>query len=125
MDLSKKLDEMNYDGLITDTVPKVQVRGGTLATVTEAVTLERGTLLGVDTSSGELFVYGSADGLTVYGILCDDTDASTSETVAVTVYTAGCFDKNKITVADGYTLTDEDIDALRKYSIVFKSASEI
>lgn len=28
--LSKKLGEMNFDGLFTDVVPAVQVRGGTI-----------------------------------------------------------------------------------------------
>ena len=38
--LSKKLGEMNFDGLFTDVVPAVQVRGGTIRKqTTSAVTL--------------------------------------------------------------------------------------
>ena len=41
--LSKKLGEMNFDGLFTDVVPAVQVRGGTIRKqTTSAVTLKRG-----------------------------------------------------------------------------------
>ena len=44
--LSKKLGEMNFDGLFTDVVPAVQVRGGIIRKqTTSAVTLKRGTLI--------------------------------------------------------------------------------
>ena len=44
--LSKKLGEMNFDGLFTDVVPAVQVRGGIIRKqTTSAVTLKRGTIL--------------------------------------------------------------------------------
>ena len=53
----------------------------------------------------------------------DDITVGKDEDVIATVYTAGCFNTNKITVADGYTMTDEDYNNLRKYDIVFKAAS--
>ena len=44
--LSKKLGEMEFDGLFTDVVPAVQVRGGIIRKqTTSAVTLKRGTIL--------------------------------------------------------------------------------
>jgi hypothetical protein len=34
------------------------------------------------------------------------------------VYRAGCFAEPEVIVKDGYTLTDADKDALRKYDII-------
>ena len=56
-------------------------------------------------------------------ILCDDTEVDTAEDVPVDVYVAGCFDPEKVTVADGYTITQADKDKLRTYSIAFKAAT--
>ena len=39
------------------------------------------------------------------------------------IYAAGCFDPEKVTVAEGYTLTQDDKDKLRSYSIIFKAAA--
>ena len=54
-------------------------------------------------------------------ILCDDVEVGTSADVTVPVYTAGCFDPDKVIVKDSTTLTDAHKDTLRKYGIVFKS----
>ena len=120
--LSRKLGEMEYDGLITDVTPKVEVRGKTIAALAEETELKRGTVFGKN-ADGKLVVLGT-DGadLTADCILCDDITVGTDDAIA-TVYTAGCFNTNKITVADGYTMTEEDYDNLRKYNIVFKAAS--
>jgi hypothetical protein len=67
--LSKKLGEMNFDGLFTDVVPAVQVRGGTIRKqTTSAVTLKRGTILAKSygtAGDGKLVILGStaANGL--------------------------------------------------------------
>lgn len=120
MELGKKLGEMAYDGLITDLTPPVQVRGGTISKPAAAATYKRGTLLGKN-DAGMLSVY---DGTTTPDcILCDDTEVGTSADTLATVYTAGCFDPEKVTMADGYTLTEEDKDKLRERGIVFKAAS--
>ena len=61
--LSKKLGEMNFDGLFTDVVPAVQVRGGTIRKqTTSAVTLKRGTILAKSygtAGDGKLVILGS------------------------------------------------------------------
>lgn len=120
MELGRKLGEMAYDGLITDLTPPVQVRGGTISKPAEAATYKRGTLLGKN-DAGVLSLY---DGTTTPDcILCDDTEIGTGADTPVTVYTAGCFDPGKVTVADGYTLTEADKDKLRERGIVFKTAS--
>lgn len=119
-ELHRKLGALEYDGLITGLNPPVRVTGGTIAKLTEAAELKRGTLLGRD-SSGQLSVY---DGTTApEGILCDDTEVGTEEDVPAVIYAAGCFDPEKVTVAEGYTLTQDDKDKLRTYSIIFKAAA--
>lgn len=66
----------------------------------------------------------NAEVLVVDCILCDDTDVGTAEDINAAVYTAGCFDPGKVTVKDGYTITETDKDELRMRDIVFKAVSE-
>ena len=62
---------------------------------------------------------------TPHGILCDDIEIGEGDDaeIPVVIYTAGCFDPEKVTAAEGYTLTEEDKDKLRTYSIIFRAAS--
>lgn len=124
--LNAKVGEMEYDGLVVDLVPEVEVRGGTIRKLAAATTLKRGAILAKSSKDNTLVVLGTAvtDGetLTPDCILCDDVAVGTDADVSVSVYTAGCFNTNRVHVADGYTITEEDFDALRKYSIVFKAA---
>ena len=191
--LYKKLGEMDFDGLISDTIPKTQVRERKIRKLDTTATLKRGTVLAKDTD-GKCIVLGSdidstgtfsatgdgsqkkfslvsggvvpssvtevkVDGAvtTAYTyskvtgelefteapantksiavkfvtgggkadcVLCDDVVVGTESDVIVSVYTAGCFNLNKVHVATGYTITEDDFDVLRKYGIVFKAASE-
>lgn len=124
--LNAKVGEMEYDGLVVDLVPEVEVRGGTIRKLAAATTLKRGTILAKSSKDNTLVVLGTAatDGetLTPDCILCDDVAVGTDADVSVSVYTAGCFNTNRVHVADGYTISAADLDALRKYSIVFKAA---
>ena len=129
--LSKKLGEMNFDGLFTDVVPAVQVRGGIIRKqAADAVTLKRGTILaksyGTD-GGGKLVILGSTaannETLTPDCILCDDVEVGTAADEKVAVYTAGCFDPDKVTVAENYTISQTDKDNLRMRGIVFKDAA--
>ena len=129
VELSRKIGEMNYDGLITDITPKTEVRAGTIRKLGAAGTLKRGTILAKSSGTagdGKLVILGSTaannETLTPNCILCDDVDVGTSADVTVPVYTAGCFATEKVIVNSGYTITDADYDTLRKYGIVFKSA---
>ena len=119
-ELRQKLGSMEYDGLITGLNPPVRVDGGTIAKLAAPATLQRGTLLG-KADSGLLSIYDGTG--TPDCILCDDTEVGTAEDVPVDVYVAGCFDPEKVTVGDGYTITQADKDKLRTYSIVFKAAT--
>ena len=119
-ELRQKLGSMEYDGLITGLNPPTRVDGGTIAKLAAPATLKRGTLLG-KADSGLLSIYDGTG--TPDCILCDDTEVGTAEDVPVDVYVAGCFAPEKVTVGDGYTITQADKDKLRTYSIVFKAAT--
>jgi len=120
-ELSRKVGEMEHDGLVTDLNPPVRVAGGTIAKLTTAATYKRGTLLGKADATGLLSLY---DGTTTPDcILCDDTEIGIDADVTVPVYMAGCFNPDKVTVADAYTITEADKDKLRERGIVFKAAS--
>jgi len=58
MYLSKKLGEMEYDGLITGLEPPAIVGAGTIAALAEKATLARGTILAKN-AAGKLIVLGS------------------------------------------------------------------
>lgn len=131
-ELRQKLGSMEYDGLITGLNPPVRVDGGIIRKLSETpATLKRGTILARSSGSGDgkLVVLGTSAGgsetLTPDCILCDDTEVGTSEDVYVDVYVAGCFDPEKVSVKDEYSITQADKDKLRTYSIVFKAASSI
>ena len=123
-ELSKNVGTMVYDGLVTDLTPAVQVRGGTAKQLSEAAIYNRGTLLGKG-NDNKLVIYNGAEAAEVkpYCILVEDTPISAEGDTKVSVYTAGCFDPNKITVAPEYHVTEADYDELRKNGIVFKAAS--
>lgn len=106
--ICEKLGEMNPDNLIASIHVK-QITGSGVIPSGSGV-LKRGTVLAV--KSGALSVMGGVDGATPYGILCDDVDATESEQVAE-IYLTGCFNKGALIVADSYTLTADDIQALR------------
>lgn len=124
--LSSKLGEMEFDGLLTGINPVPIIQGGTIAKGTAAVDLVRGTILAKSTTTGKLSILGTdagtGDTLTPDCILCDDVEVGTDADVNVPVYFAGCFDPEKVTVAEGYTLTEADKDKLRERGIIFKAA---
>lgn len=132
-ELRQKLGSMEYDGLITGLNPPTRVDGGTIAKLSAAAVYKRGTLLAKSAKDGLLHILGeappaaaegqTADTYTPDCILCDDTEVGTADDTPVDVYAAGCFDPEKVTVAEGYTITQADKDKLRSYSIVFKAAT--
>lgn len=129
-ELSGKLGEMNFDGLFTDITPKSEVRGKVIRKLDAETVLVRGTVLAMSVGAsgdGKLVILGTEAGgdetLVPDCILCDNTVVGTSDDVTASVYTAGCFDPNKVTVKSEYTISAADYDALRKYGIVFKAAA--
>lgn len=123
--LSRKVEEVTYDGLITDLTPPVEVRGGIIKGISGGAVLKRGTLLARNTSDDTLSVYnGATETAKPYGILCDDTTVGT-ENLECAVYTAGCFDADKVILKEGYTLKAADLDEMRMRNIVFKNAQKM
>ena len=128
--LSKKLGEMDFDGLLTDIKPAPEVRGGTIRKLSAAATLKRGTILAKSSGTGgdgKLVALGttavSNETLTPDCILCDDVEIGTAADENAAVYTAGCFDPDKVIVASGHSITESDKDNLRMRGIVFKAAA--
>lgn len=129
--LSKKIGNMDFDGFITDITPKTEVRGKTIRKLDKESVLVKGTVLAISSGTagdGKLVVLGetakSNETLTPDCILCDDVLVGTENDVNVPVYTAGCFNPDKIVVKSEYELTANDYDTLRKYGIVFKAISK-
>ena len=129
-ELSKSLGTMEFDGLIADINPKLVVSGSTIRKLSKADTIKRGTVLaksGGTAGDNKLVVLGTAaasnEVLTAYCILCDDVEVGTSDDVTVPVYLTGCFNTNQCIVADSYTMTEADKDALREGGIFFKAAA--
>lgn len=56
--LNEKIDEVNFDGLFTDTQPAALVRAKTIKQLSEAATLKRGTLLAKG-DDGKLVILGT------------------------------------------------------------------
>ncbi len=56
-------------------------------------------------------------------ILCDDVDVAADADKKVAVYIAGCFDPDKLTLAEGATLGTAAKDVLREKGIIFKAAA--
>ena len=117
-ELSKKIAEMNYDGLFAGLTPPAQVGAGTIAASTEETVFPRGAIF--VKKDGTLRILGTEDGGTPDCVLCDDITLAAGESATVPVYTAGCFNEDKLTVADGYTVTDADKDALRMRGIILR-----
>lgn len=133
VNLHRHVGDMEFDGLITDIYPHVRVGSGVIrkSSGEEPVTYKRGTLLamsGGTTGDGALVIMGSEaeenETLTPFGILCDAIEVGTDADEKVAVYVSGCFDPDKLTVADEYELTATDIDNLRIRNIALKAAAD-
>ena len=92
--------------------------GLTIGTVTEATAGDENTeavytvtLSGTPDAGGEVISPEPSI------ILTEDTDASSTQATAVG-YRSGCFNRNALIFADSYTITDADVDTLRKFGII-------
>lgn len=131
-ELSKKLGEVEVDGLVTAIDPHIVIGAGVIRnTSSGTLKLTRGTVLAKPTGTAgdnKLVVLGTVasgdtETLTANCILCDDVEVGASADATVAVYLAGCFDPNKVVMTNGHKLTEADKDALRDAGIVFKAAS--
>ena len=130
-ELSKKLGEVEVDGLVTAIDPHIVIGAGVIRKAASGtLKLVRGTVLAKSSGTAgdsKLVVLGSTaaenETLTANCILCDDVEVGTAADATVAVYLAGCFDPGKIVMTNSHTLTEADKDALRDAGIVFKAAS--
>lgn len=131
-ELSKKLGEVEVDGLVTAIDPHIVIGAGVIRKAASGtLKLVRGTVLAKSSGTAgdnKLVVLGTAasgdtETLTANCILCDDVEVGTAADATVAVYLAGCFNPDKLTMASSYTMKEADKDALRDAGIVFKAAS--
>lgn len=138
--MSKRLDEnlgaVEYDGLIVSNNPVADVFTVTIRKeASTAATYPRGTVLALSAngtgSDGKMVILGTdphktgetADEvLTANCILAEDTDVSTTADVTALAYRTGHFARNKLIVAQGYTLTAADEESLRTSGILLSDA---
>lgn len=129
--LNEKIDEVNFDGLFTDTQPAALTRAKTIRKGAAAASYKRGTIMAVSGGSagdGKLVILGTSaasnETLTPDCILCDDIDVGTSADAVTVAYISGCFDPDKVIVKESYDITAADLDALRVRNILFKNAQD-
>lgn len=110
----------SYDNMFYGTVSTVDEQG----TVLSGNNLARGTVLGRITASGK---YVAVDSTAVdgsqnpYGILADDTDASSADAVGG-IYLKGYFNENQLVFGGTDTIADHKT-ALRDLGIYTKAAT--
>ncbi|MBQ6164778.1 MAG: hypothetical protein IJK23_09925 [Clostridia bacterium] len=130
---SAETQEFNGDG--TTKKFTVTAKPATLTSVTVGDTAAAPTDYAYDAETGEI-TFGTAPAagtknieveygvintgdLSVGAILADDVDATGEADVTAVAYRCGNFNPDAVIAGEGYTLTDADIDALRKYDIIF------
>lgn len=134
--MSKRLDEnlgtVDYDGLIVTNEPVADVFTVTIRKeASEKATLKRGTVLAVASGAageGKLVALGTTattnETQTANCILAEDVEVGTTADVTVLAYRTGHFARNKLAVANGYTLKATDEEELRKAGILLSDAIE-
>lgn len=124
--LNRKIITVEPDDLVAGTTPPTRIGSAVIRKGAAAVSLKRGTVMAKSSVDAKLVVLGSdaadKEALEAYGILTDNIEVGTDEDHTAEIYIGGKFNSNKITVADGYTMSETDKDTLRKYGIEFTAA---
>ena len=128
--LSRVVDTMEYDGLISGLVPEAKIGGGTIRKLGAKATLVRGTVLAKSSGSagdGKLVILGTTaaqnETLTPDCILAEDIEVGTAADVNAAVFEMGFFDPEKLVVKDGHTFSADEKDALRTRGIYLAAVS--
>ena len=131
-DMYSSVGTYAYEKLIAGTLPPVKVGSGTIRKLGTADTLKRGTILAKSSGSagdGKLVILGTSaatnETLTPDCILTDDVEVGTSADVKAPVYVMGDFNVDAVIVATGYTITEDDKDALRQRNIYFGYVADV
>lgn len=119
--LDENLGTVGYDNLIASVTPCNEVFHVNLA-ANQGV-LKRGTLLA--TADGGMVKISSTTTGKANAVLADDVDTGTGSAVVGLAYRTGHFNANSLIVADGYTITAADKEALRVAGILLSDAVEV
>lgn len=112
--LINKVGESGMDNLIAKTFPPVDAFGVTIPA--GAGILKRGTVLAL--ADGKYAVLAASNTGKANCVLADDVDASGGADVTAVAYRTGHFNIGALIVADGYTITAADKEALRNGGIL-------
>lgn len=116
--LDENLGAVSFDNLINGTYPPAEVFSVKLK-ANQGV-LEHGTLLAKD--DGGMSQISSTTTGKANAVLAERVDTGTGEAVVATAYRTGHFNGNELIVADGYTITSDDKEALRSVGILLSDA---
>ena len=122
--LDENLGGVGFDNLIADSYPPTDVFSVQL--VAGQGILERGTLL-ARKDDGTMEMIGTETTGKANAVLSDPVDTGDTEGEAVPgiAYRTGHFNTNRLIVAEGYTITAADREALRVAGILTSEAVEI
>lgn len=130
-ELNEIVGSVGYDELINGAFPPADVFGVTIRKREAEVTLKRGTVLALASGGddpGKMVVLGTEktgeETLAANCVLADDVTVGTEEDATAVAYRTGHFNRNKLVVADEYTITAEDEEELRKGGILLDDAIE-
>lgn len=111
--LCSKVGSCSADNLIAKIHPAAETFGVTIPAGSGV--LKRGTVLALN--GGAYSVLASATTGKANCVLADDVDATDADAAAV-AYRCGHLNRAALIVADGYTLTADDVEELRKGGIL-------
>ena len=127
-ELVRPVGSIGQDNLIAHIEPEAKTTG--IYVKEGAGALKRGTVLyrtddgSYDVYAGDIEIPPEQEGgeptikhVEPSIILTEDADASTAQATAVG-YRCGCFNRHALIFGTGYTMTNEDVDTLRKYGII-------
>lgn len=110
--LNKDLGTVDYDNLV--------IKAGDVGHIELAAgqgILKRGSV--IDTEGNLLNT-----GKTAAYILCDTVETDDTEKTVAAAYKNGNYIRNSLIVANSYTLTEADVENLRKVNIIVEAANE-
>lgn len=124
-DLRQIVEERKVDNLIANTFD-VDVFSVAIRKTSEEMKLPRGSVLALSESDDKYVllgtVAGSNENLTANAVLAEDITTSTTEDVTAVAYRKGHFNRNALTVTEGYTINNGDQENLRKCGIYLETS---
>lgn len=131
--LDETLGSVGFDNLVNGLYPPAEVFSVAIRKeATEETVYKRGTVLalsGGTAGDGKFVILGStaaeSETLTANCVLAEDVTVGTDADADAVAYRTGHFNANGLTVADTYTITAADKEALRSVGILLSDAVEI